>query len=1423
MSGRGSIMATLRKNALSMMTISKSGGVCTVGIRQITIGGVTYGTEAFSQPNWVYRLNSDGGVSAEAAGIAVWNNVLDGLSLEIMLTTTDLYTEFVTSDHSKLPTRIELSLQGCDGSFFTPPTMYDGDSGVVPVANSYVSGVLVLEPQYTELGDINGEVRIDPSVSAGLAANVFTSQGMPNGHSRRFLLAAPNFTDTTNGAWAGRAETYLLYDIHGAISDRGNTGQAIVTGATLRLRHYTNNGAAFAMYIGRLLQGFDGATGSGTNQWRSRTGAYVGGTIGSGYFPSHTDLYFDVTGIVRDIWGGQPNYGLAVWGEGGGYASGSAFCSSRADGWCQAWEAPVLTVNSVGNYRPRQAAISPGNNAVITGNCDQSAGTGTCYTGNSNVTITITEMSDPDTVAPATYAYTAVNYTSTYFDANGVSTTFTGTQTNITPTSGTTSTRVTSLKQGRVTYQAINVDGMGANYGAWTYATFINDFMPPATPRLGMYPSVLNERGMDIPLEALVIDNVTAKGEVSYQFRLRNSRTGQLSTSVWIRPATGASGLAFQLGRGGMDGLLGTVDDIVPGDIYYVQVRAKDNYNNISYWSLETYGFLTDFDAPVVTRTEHSSLMYSRLRGGTETFRLYITEKNLMYCSFYLRDLQGNRYTFASTSTKTKLANDSYVCTQDFSGQVKRNGVVVNLEDGTYVLEYELIDAGEHNVNSSNSASYSTDPEIFANYIFQIDSTAPEISVTQPYEGFYTKQDTVPVSGQIVDNRAVSMVKILSKTKSGVLIAEYICESSEVAITTEVGCRYNQQGVFTANVAIGEDGAVIDIFGTDSAGNETYRTMQVHRELAAPEISDVLVAGIREAAFSDSTPRVEFTVSEVGDMLLNSGILPTGLNAARVRVDMVYQALQNNVLQTIRKALFAEGVRLDSNLVSDLSCLPSGEAYERNGYTVYKKVTCSFGFISALPHDTTYAFEIAADDVAGNSAMSTTSATLDTQVYAELYQPTYGGLYARSRILVEVKASRGSVITLTHQPSGATIQLIMHESLNGQEVGGLLGGVLDVLCVELVDHDQDSATEDEVVCRLKSRINTSYSDNWDPLNNSLELRVVDDAGNAETRTTDFIISPTNFSIIIAPDYGFLSPNGDGMQDVLQITHQVVNTDNPDPFAQPEVAGYEWRLYNKSAIVVGGVTVVPNTLLRIISANTPLPYSTIFDGYMCIAASGQIDATMTACTEWEEGARYVAISDGNYEHALTIITFEGARVTSGHMPLLVKSTMSDAVTLTSPQPASTTTSGVVLVTGIGPKPIDRPLTSTLRGNVTVVLCIDIEELGVDTVCNSRVTVAPAADGSFSTLVTLPAPTTINQTYRISAYAIDQFGVRTPASQTAVIAYDRRDAIVALRLNLEYQVSRLTQPHGTTISMRPSQHMLSRWLTNWSQSLLVREQK
>lgn len=68
----------------------------------------------------------------------------------------------------------------------------------------------------------------------------------------------------------------------------------------------------------------------------------------------------------------------------------------------------------------------------------------------------ITNMGDPDTVAPATYSYTAINYQSTYYNTSGVSTTYNGTQTNITPTSGSTSTRTVSLARSRSGYLSSN-------------------------------------------------------------------------------------------------------------------------------------------------------------------------------------------------------------------------------------------------------------------------------------------------------------------------------------------------------------------------------------------------------------------------------------------------------------------------------------------------------------------------------------------------------------------------------------------------------------------------------------------------------------------------------------------------------------------------------------------------------------------------------------------------------------------------------------------------------------------------------------------------------------------------------------------------------------------------------------------------------
>jgi hypothetical protein len=1393
-SGRGNITANLSRNVNSLLIISKSGRVCTVGIKAIKINDFNYTASDFSVPNWSFRVNNDNGIIAEANGIAVWSNIIEGLSLEITLTHSDLYTELVTDNHDRLPTNIDFSLSGCDDTFFTAPTMSDSDTGGVELRSIFSDGVLRLSPDYSDLGSLSGEVRVDPSVNSGLALNVFTSQGFPNGGTRRFLLAASNFVDTTNGAWAGYAETYLLYDVHGAVWDRGNTGQAYVTGATLRIRHYTNNGAAFTLNLGRLTQGFDGNTGSGTNQWRAHTGAYTAVGIGSGCC-THVDIYMDATGIVRDIFnGGQPNYGLALWGTGGGYASGSAFCSSRADGWCQAWEAPVLTINSLGNYRPFAAGfVTPVNNQVLTGNCDRSAGTGTCYTGASQVNMHINNIGDPDNWWPGAYSYTATYYTSTYYNAAGTSTSYTSPQTNISANYGDTryagsagSNRTIAIEQGRVTFYAINVDGFGANTGYWSSTTFINDYTPPATPSLSVLPSLVSERGVDLPVASLVIDNVTIKGEVSYQFELRNIFTDLVTGSVWIRPATGANTLAFQLGIGGMDGILGTPDDLRSNIQYALRVRAKDNYGNVSYWSSEKT-FTVDMLAPVIKGYSASSARFSPISGRTALYTIDVKEENLDQVEIFLKDLAGNKYIFNTAVVKTYLGYGVWRISVSFDGYVKQvfaDGSMSEemiLEDGIYILEYKITDLAGHELNSSNSASYNSDPENFTQYIVIIDTVAPELSVTQPYDNYTTKDTTVPVSGQVTSDNGFS-VKINVYSKNYDYLRTYNCDQSEVAITNELGCHINAQGVFTANVLLDLDGGIVSIYAEDEVGNGVSTDILVNRETQAPTITDLLINGTADGSFSDGLPRVEFRVTDADnpDSTAGSGLLSTGAYMAKVSISMLYKVLQNNVLQEIRKALFANGVRLDSNFTSDLTCIPSGEFYQVNGYDVTKNINCSFKFLSALPHNTRYDFEVTAEDVAGNAGQHTAGSTFDNKVYAELYQPTFGGLYARSRILVEARASRGSTLKITHQPSGSTVNLIMHESLNGQELEGLLGGQLEVDCGLFADHDLDSATPDEAICQLKSRINTSYAENWEPLGNTITIDVTDDIGNTATRTTEFIISPTNFSVIIAPDYGFLSPNGDGNQDVLQITHQVVNPDNPDPYAQPEVAGYEWRLYNKTAFSINSLMVASGTLIRLISANTPLPYSTIFDGYLCLAPNGQLDVTMVSCQQWEEGSVYQAVPDGEYEHTLTVITFEGAHVTSGKMPLLVKSTMSDTVVLTSPQPATTTTSGVVLVSGVGPASINRPLTSTLRGNVTVVICIDSDEQGADTVCNSRVTVSPNSVGAFSTLVTLPAPTTINQTYRISAYALDQFGVRTPSSAISVISYDRRGAIVGVAM-------------------------------------------
>lgn len=148
---------------------------------------------------------------------------------------------------------------------------------------------------------------------------------------------------------------------------------------------------------------------------------------------------------------------------------------------------------------------------------------------------------------------------------------------------------------------------------------------------------------MDIPVASLVVDNVTIKGEVSYQFELINLLTNSSSRSVRIRPATGSTTLLcfLQLGVGGMDGLLGTADDLKVDGQYAIRVKAKDNYGNVSYWSAQQ-NFKIDLNAPKVVSYSAPAtyISYNRV-GGVQTFSIDITESNLKSCRFYIKDLLG--------------------------------------------------------------------------------------------------------------------------------------------------------------------------------------------------------------------------------------------------------------------------------------------------------------------------------------------------------------------------------------------------------------------------------------------------------------------------------------------------------------------------------------------------------------------------------------------------------------------------------------------------------------------------------------------------------------------------------------------------------------------------------------------------------------
>lgn len=239
-----------------------------------------------------FVLDSIQGVEPENS-IAIVNknhitypNIYPDADLEFTVHSTGIVTEIVAKSSSALRSEISFALTNCHPDTFDQAVMTDADSGaeVQEKLVQETDGIkLILEPDYSQLGEINGEVRIDPSISNSVSADTFVSPSTGANGGRRFMAIGTYYDPTVNATFS---TSRALVDF-GTLNLPDN---AILSNAEIQLYHYGTNGGNQAIQVARITGAWDEST-----IW---PGPSFDGDFGGSIFPYYNN---NSTAILREI------------------------------------------------------------------------------------------------------------------------------------------------------------------------------------------------------------------------------------------------------------------------------------------------------------------------------------------------------------------------------------------------------------------------------------------------------------------------------------------------------------------------------------------------------------------------------------------------------------------------------------------------------------------------------------------------------------------------------------------------------------------------------------------------------------------------------------------------------------------------------------------------------------------------------------------------------------------------------------------------------------------------------------------------------------------------------------------------------------------------------------------------------------------
>jgi len=641
---------------------------------------------------------SDGNINESEAVIEEnkikYSEIYENADLEFTIQNDGLKTEIVAKDEKALKKEIKFDVSNCKIETFDEAVMSDENSeGVVKESVEKSGGreKLVLEPDYDTLGEIDGEVRIDPSITSSTSYDTFVSPSTRwSGNGRRRAMFIGTYTDYTVSGWPVFRTSRALINFGNLNIPNG----AIVESATLQVWHYGTNSNNQALYVSGI-----------TSDWNESTvwpGPSHSGNFGSQQFPYYNSNY---TAQIREInlntsvvdYLRSRNRGLMIrnYDEN---ARGCVICSRNIpSGPCKAGMEPKVVIRYKINKAPNSPNLDYPNDGWELGanesyssvNCDKSGKGKGC-----DITFRA-QTEDPDNSFP-------LETTVEVRRSEGGDRNFSNSQNG----EGWFE-RQRHLNDGHWTWRARTKDSYN-DWSNWSVnKQFIVDTTAPSKPKMKSEPEY-SPGDQNTVYSTVSKDGII--GGVRYNFQVsENSNFSSIKeSSGWVEKR---------------EFTFGSLED---EKIYYYRVRARDRLGNTTGWGKGTNS-IQDATNPEINNIY---MDYGKISPANQDGK------------FDYSNLSFEVYDEHISEVSVQLISSENEVVHEYTGLAEKVNLEIDgrdsndnfLSDGVYTVNIVAEDlAGNRTENKDN--------------LLFIDNNPPFINVSSPEDGSWVNYLDIDISG----------------------------------------------------------------------------------------------------------------------------------------------------------------------------------------------------------------------------------------------------------------------------------------------------------------------------------------------------------------------------------------------------------------------------------------------------------------------------------------------------------------------------------------------------------------------------------------------------------------------------------------------------------------------------------------------------